>query len=100
MTTEIPRRPGSNASPAGEPALDQRTVTLGKEEAAPAASLAIPLVIGVTGHRTDSSRCCAGNRTARVREQLLKLRQAYPRTPSVLLSPLAEGANRLVAAVA
>lgn len=59
----------------------------------------LPLVIGVTGHRdlvlTDS---------ARIRELLNAffacLHRQYPHTPLRLLSPLAEGADRLVAEVA
>jgi hypothetical protein len=61
----------------------------------------LPLVIGVTGHidLLDSD----GDREAlewRVRSIFSDLKTAYPRTPLVLLSPLAEGADRLVAQVA
>lgn len=61
----------------------------------------LPLVIGVTGHidLLDSD----GDREAlewRVRSIFSDLKMAYPRTPLVLLSPLAEGADRLVAQVA
>jgi hypothetical protein len=60
---------------------------------------AIPLLLGVTGHRNLRD----GDRPAletRVREVLDGLRRDYPHTPLVLLSPLAEGADRLVARVA
>jgi hypothetical protein len=61
----------------------------------------LPLVIGVTGHMDllDGD----GDREAlefSVRSIFLELRAAYPLTPFVLLSPLAEGADRLVARVA
>lgn len=58
-----------------------------------------PLVIGVTGHRDlrpeDQERLCQ-----EVRAVFRGLRAKYPSTPFVLLSPLAEGADRLVARVA
>ena len=59
----------------------------------------LPLLIGVTGHRDprDEDRGALG---ARVREVLAGLRERCPSTPLVLLSPLAEGADRLAAHVA
>src|SRR5439155_17705848 len=58
----------------------------------------IPLVIGVTGHRDlrpeDYERLSSA-----VVEFSQLLRQRYPHTPLILLSPLAEGADRLVAEV-
>jgi hypothetical protein len=59
----------------------------------------LPLVIGVTGHRDlrDSDREALERR---VRSIFSDLKMAYPHTPLVLLSPLAEGADRLVAHVA
>jgi hypothetical protein len=59
----------------------------------------LPLVIGVTGHRdlrADARPAIA----AQVREILLNFKTSYPSTPLVVLSPLAEGADRLVAEVA
>ncbi len=61
----------------------------------------LPLVIGVTGHidLLDSQ----SHREAlehSVRSIFSDFRMTYPRTPLVLLSPLAEGADRLVARVA
>src|SRR5437588_8453806 len=58
-----------------------------------------PLVIGVTGHRDLREEDREQLKNA-VREVLMGLRQQYPSTPFVLLSPLAEGADRLVAEVA
>lgn len=59
----------------------------------------VPLVIGVTGHRD----LVAGD-VPRIRESLdtlfVCLHRQYPHTPLRLLSPLAEGADRLVAKVA
>jgi hypothetical protein len=59
----------------------------------------IPLVLGVTGHRRlradDTARL-----EAAVRDLLTRLRRAAPSTPFLLITPLAEGADRLVARVA
>ncbi|MDE2235646.1 MAG: hypothetical protein KGL13_07670 [Gammaproteobacteria bacterium] len=59
----------------------------------------LPLVIGVTGHRDLASKDIA-----RIQESLVALftclRRQYPHTPLRVLSPLAEGADRLVAKVA
>lgn len=63
------------------------------------ASGPVPLVIGVTGHRDLVLKGIP-----RIRESLTALftclRKQYPHTPLRLLSPLAEGADRLVAEVA
>jgi hypothetical protein len=59
----------------------------------------LPLVIGVTGHRdlrSDARQAIAGQ----VRNILVEIKNSYPATPIILLSPLAEGADRLVAEVA
>ncbi len=59
----------------------------------------LPLVVGVTGHRdlrADARPAIAGQ----VRDILLYFKNSYPATPIILLSPLAEGADRLVAEVA
>lgn len=65
----------------------------------PQSSHCIPLIIGVAGHRN----LCPEDVPAlkeRVREVFRELRQRLPNTPLVLLSPLNEGADRLVAEVA
>lgn len=59
----------------------------------------IPLVIGVTGHRNLHPEEIDLLRN-RVLEIFTFLRKQYPDTPLLLLSPLAEGADRLVAKVA
>jgi hypothetical protein len=59
----------------------------------------LPLVLGVTGHRDLR----AGDTPALeklVRDVFLELRRRHPATPLLLLSSLAEGADRLVARVA
>jgi hypothetical protein len=58
----------------------------------------LPLVIGVTGHRDlqPQDREPLG---AALRAWFAELRRTLPSTPLVLLSPLAEGADRLVARV-
>ena len=59
-------------------------------------SYAVPLVVGVTGHR-DLLPAEIPRIRARVREFLGSLREAYPDRLVVVMSPLAEGADRLVA---
>jgi hypothetical protein len=57
------------------------------------------LVIGITGHRDlrhEDRETLAG----RIREIIAELHTRYPHTPLILLSPLAEGADRLAAQVA
>jgi hypothetical protein len=58
-----------------------------------------PLVIAVTGHRDLRSEDDAKLRAV-VTEVLQTLRAEFPSTPFILLSPLAAGADRLVASVA
>ena len=60
---------------------------------------AIPLIVGVTGHR-DLVEEDIPRIKDQVREALRSLKKQYPHTPLVLLSPLAEGADQLVAEVA
>jgi len=59
----------------------------------------MPLVIGVTGHRDLRADEIPGIR-ARVRELFVDLQERYPTRKLRLLSPLAEGADRLAANVA
>ena len=58
-----------------------------------------PLVIGVTGHRDLRREELPGIRE-RVRAMICDLQQRYPHRKLRILSPLAEGADRLVAEVA
>lgn len=60
---------------------------------------AIPIIIGVTGHR-DLRPEDAPQLQGQVRAILEELRKNYPATPLLVLAPLAEGADRLVARVA
>lgn len=60
---------------------------------------AIPLILGVTGHR-DLARADHEALKHCVGKIFTDLRQAYPQTPLVLLSPLVEGADRLAAEAA
>jgi hypothetical protein len=71
------------------------------EHAAPLASDSlprdrVPLVIGVTGHRDLVAGEIPGLR-AKVREFLTDLQESHPDLPLVVMSPLAEGADRMVA---
>ena len=58
----------------------------------------LPIIIGVTGHRDLRSEDIP-QLEFKVREIFEELRKNYPHTPLQLLSPLAEGADRLVARV-
>lgn len=62
-------------------------------------NLRAPLVIGITGHRDLRPEDLGPLRIA-VRKILHGLQTQYPSTPLVVLSPLAEGADRLAAEVA
>ncbi len=59
----------------------------------------LPLVISVCGHRTVPESDVPALEHA-VRDVLRALREAFPHTPLVVLSSLAEGADRLVARIA
>lgn len=62
-------------------------------------SFKIPLTIGVTGHRQISADCTAAIEAA-VISLLDRVRKSAPDTPIVLLTGLAEGADRMVARLA
>ena len=55
----------------------------------------IPIIVGVTGHRYITSR----NEPV-IRVVFEELDRKYPNTPIVVLSPLAEGSDRLVSQIA
>lgn len=59
----------------------------------------LPILVGVTGHRDLRPQDCQPLEEA-VSEILTRLRARYSSSPFILLSPLAEGADRLVARVA
>ena len=59
---------------------------------------AIPIIVGVTGHR-DLRPADIPQLKGQVRAILNDLRAKHPATPLLVLSPLAEGADRLVADV-
>ena len=62
-------------------------------------ALLAPLVIGITGHR-DLRPDDLEELKKKIRHILRNLKKQYPSTPVILLSPLAEGADRLAATVA
>jgi hypothetical protein len=59
----------------------------------------VPMVVGVTGHR-DLRTVDVPLLEELVRAALTEIQQRYPHSPLLLLSPLAEGSDRLVARVA
>ena len=79
------------------PPADQRVTNVPPEDTIPA--LPVPLVIGVTGHR-DLVTGELPLLEERVRAFFEELHQRYPGQPLEVMSPLAEGADRLVARVA
>jgi hypothetical protein len=58
-----------------------------------------PIVVGVTGHRFLREED-VDNLQGKVREVFARLRKDFPHSPLLLLTPLAEGADQLVARVA
>src|SRR5271170_1986978 len=62
-------------------------------------NLLAPLVIGVTGHRDLRAEDLVELKK-KIRRILRTLKKRYPATPIILLSPLADGADRLAADVA
>src|SRR6266550_4507440 len=60
---------------------------------------ALPILIGVTGHR-DLRPVDLSSLRARIEQVIRELLRRYPQTPLIVVSPLAEGADRLVANVA
>lgn len=86
-------RPGSAAGQNGQTSRDAaRPVSQG--EAGP-----LPIVFGITGHR-DLRPEDLPALEKRVEAIFAEFRARYPHTPLTLLSPLAEGADRLAARVA
>jgi hypothetical protein len=83
------------ASPVDEAEAPAETA----ERPAPVFGYRLPLVIGVTGHRDLRADEMPGIRE-RVRALFSDLQERYPTRKLRLLSPLAEGADRLVANVA
>lgn len=57
----------------------------------------VPIVLGVSGHRTLPDEELLASK---VRAEMATLRDRYPHSPFAILSPLAEGADRLVARLA
>jgi hypothetical protein len=73
---------------------------MANEDARPAQDDArVPVVIGVTGHR-DLREQDRSQLTEAVSQIFRDLGNDYPQTPLIIVSPLAEGADRLVARVA
>ena len=58
----------------------------------------VPIVIGAIGHR--DIRPADGKLAAAVRNECRKLKRQYSSSPFIVLSALAEGADRLIARIA
>ena len=95
-------RPGLQTFPSQPMSGESLPIDASVDEHRPARSLdgtALPIVVGVTGHRMiDAAHVASLERT--VGRMLGELRRDYPSSPLTVLSPLAEGADRLVARVA
>ncbi len=59
----------------------------------------IPITIGITGHR-NIHEDAVGAISDKLREFFRRLKETYPDSPLILISPLAEGADQLVASLA
>ena len=82
---------------AAETAVSGETpFTTGRAHASASRSYSVPLVVAVTGHRDLVEAELPGIRS-RVRDCLVGLRDAYPNRIVVVMTALAEGADRLVA---
>ena len=81
---------GLTPTSTGRYALEGRTLDFGGR---------LPIVVGVTGHR-DLAPDALPAIVQRVRELLLDYKRRYPATPILIISALAEGADRLIAQVA
>lgn len=64
-----------------------------------AAAESVPLVVGVTGHR-DLLEGEQDNIKQRVRDFFVQMRASFPELPLMVMTPLAEGADRIAAEVA
>ena len=58
------------------------------------------LVIGVTGHRLHKLDLDSPHLMSSIRNALREIDNAYPEHKLIIMSPLAEGADRLVARIA
>jgi len=58
------------------------------------------LIVGVTGHRLNKLNIDDPQLTASIHDALMEIRKAFPDHRLIIMSPLAEGADRLVARVA
>ncbi|HKV65020.1 MAG TPA: hypothetical protein VJN66_01425, partial [Rhodanobacteraceae bacterium] len=79
-----------------EQAVAMDVVNSEQTNAAATSGALAPLVIGVTSHRNIDARETEAIRQ-RVRELLAQLQREYPHSPLMILSPLAEGGDQLVA---
>ena len=95
----LPVRPATSPHAADDLPVSSAKLVIGPAIGNDLTDARLPLVIGVTGHR-DLRPAAQAELASCVRTILLDLRTAYPNTPLLLLSPLAEGADRLVAEVA
>lgn len=59
----------------------------------------IPIILGITGHR-DIPRDDYDIIKNKIKETISELKKAYPNTPLILLTPLAEGGDRIAAIAA
>jgi len=76
-----------------------QSISHNNKEKSPQQESALPLIVAVTGHR-DLLDSEIGAIRARVKSFLEELRDRYPANRLIVMSPLAEGADSLVADVA
>ncbi|HSG97547.1 MAG TPA: hypothetical protein VLA11_06115 [Woeseiaceae bacterium] len=96
---EYERFPTAWAEQLDAPVIDEPATPEPGGEITTSLGYRFPMVIGVTGHRDLRKDEIPGIRS-RVRDLFLDLKERFPSRKLRLLSPLAEGADRLVANVA
>src|SRR5688500_6755932 len=99
MPDEIACGPFSTVRSPRFPALSRMPPCESRPGAAMPISFATALIVGVTSHRDLDAAQLPALR-AQLADALMRLRDDFPELPLVMLSPLAEGGDRLAAEVA
>lgn len=94
-----PTQTTGNAATSPRPKEVSRVSASARVTPEPATQGPLPLMLGITGHR-DLRPEDEPKLEQKVESVFRQFQSRYPRTPLVLLSPLAEGADRLAARVA
>src|SRR5688572_2762866 len=99
MLDEFARRPYAVVRSRRFPALRPMPISESRSGPAMPIPFATALIVGVTSHR-DLDAAQLPTLRAQLADALTRLRDEFPELPLVVLSPLAEGGDRLAAEVA